>query len=227
MHGIESLRDYPSPTATGSSGGASVSAARASLLDGSGVASWQPVRRARTTGLAHREDGKIGVRGTLLRAPVWFPWMQPAQDSPRLLAAVLRGVGGLAVGILLVLLHQLALGLLVCALSVAVAVVCVVSPLARARLDVWFRRAGLWLGKGMSWVVLVPVFLVVFTLARGWIRLTGAKPLEFAVRNAPTYWLAADDPSRKIRYAGSMFASERVIRRGLPPRGSPSPHCCS
>jgi len=217
MSSKEALDGRVSMPATGSSRGPAVGAARAGLVDGSTVASWQPTRGAPTTGLPSREAGEGSMRGTSLRAPVWFPWLQPAQDSPTLLPAMLRGVAGLAIGGLLVALNQPRVGLLVCALSLAVVLGCVASPRAQARLDAWFRRAGLWLGKGVSWLVLVPAFLVVFTLARGWIRLTGANPLEFGVRDAPTYWLAADDPRRKLRYASSMFASERVIRRGPSP----------
>ena len=69
-----------------------------------------------------------------------------------------------------------------------------------------------------SWILLAPIFLVGFTLARAWMRLSRADPLQLRRTTLPTYWLSADTHERKLRFVSAMFAGERVNPAECQPR---------
>ena len=52
-------------------------------------------------------------------------------------------------------------------------------------------------------------------MVRLWLRLSGSDPLQLTSRRGSTYWLEADEHSRKVRYVSAMFASEPTGRQGF------------
>jgi hypothetical protein len=154
-------------------------------------------------------------RSEELRSMPWFNWTAPAARPAGPFSAVVRAGVGLAVGILLLASHRVVAGTIVSGISVLIGIISVASPAARARVDRFFERSGHWIGKIVSWALLAPLFLVVFSIVRVWQRLNGFDPLQLARSSGPTYWLEADEHSRKVRYASAMFATERIGRRGF------------
>lgn len=154
--------------------------------------------------------------GAELQSIDWFPSAaRPPGHSAR--GVVLRSAIGVAIGLSLILLfHQVIFGGIIIALSVAIGAASLASAGAKAGIDRFFAALGGWIGGAISWLLLAPLFLVGFTLVRGWMWVVGADPLQMSRRGGEaSYWLQSDSHRRKLRYAGAMFASERLERRGL------------
>jgi hypothetical protein len=132
------------------------------------------------------------------------------------LSVVVRTAIGVAIGVFVALvLERPTIGYIIVGVSVLIGLVSLSSAAARASLDRFFGRVGEAVGTGLSWLLLAPLFLVGFTAVRLWMRLTGADPLQLSPSARPSYWLESDRHERKTRYAGAMFATERLQTRRL------------
>ena len=152
--------------------------------------------------------------GAELKSLDWFP---AAPRGHSALGVVLRSAVGLVIGLLvLFVFHHQILGSVIILLTLLIGGISLVSERARSAIARSLAAVGIWVGTAISWLLLAPLFLIGFTLVRCWMWLTGADPLQLKLRPGDaTYWLQSDDHRRKLRYAGAMFASERIQRRGL------------
>lgn len=69
-------------------------------------------------------------------------------------------------------------------------------------------------GTTLGWVLLTPIFYLGILPARLFQRLAGADPLRLRQQDRPSFWLWADDPSRKAKRISRMFATEPVASGG-------------
>lgn len=128
-------------------------------------------------------------------APQWFPWKaQPAvryRIAPRVGAAV-----SLLVAIALIANRQIVPG----SIAVAIALLLgasMVSPALARQLDRVFEGMGTWAARIVSWLLLAPLFVIVFTAVRLWHALVRHDPLQRSDSDEPSYWLPADTHARK------------------------------
>ncbi len=70
-------------------------------------------------------------------------------------------------------------------------------------------------GQVVAVLLLAPAFFVVMTWVRLMNRLSGNDPLLLRSGEASTFWLPSDVESRRVRYAKSMFCSERLTGRRM------------
>lgn len=93
-----------------------------------------------------------------------------------------------------------------------------VSPALARKLDRVFEGMGTWAARIVSWLLLAPLFLIVFTAVRLWHALARHDPLQRSDSDEPSYWLPADSHARKVRHSSAMFATHRIQSRrlGLP-----------
>jgi hypothetical protein len=151
-----------------------------------------------------------------LRSIQWFATPAGASAAEGAGAVIVRTGIGVAAGLLVLLgLGHVLAGSIIVLISVALGTASLVSPAARSRVSSSFARLGDWLGVAVSWILLTPVFLVGFSVVRGWMWLTRSDPLQLGKSTRSSHWLDADEHERKLRYASAMFASERVTARGL------------
>jgi hypothetical protein len=156
------------------------------------------------------------ITANKIRTISWFPKKIALRHSRVGPAIAKIGVGIGVAGFVALALHEPVFAAIIAGLAVTIGAVSLASPRAGSLIDTFFARLGYGIGTAVSWLLLAPIFLVGFTLIRGWLWLTRADPLQLSRRDAPTYWLAADAPARKRRFAGAMFASERLTaRRGM------------
>jgi hypothetical protein len=147
-----------------------------------------------------------------------YPWYATTEVRTPGAAPVIAKIAiGLGVAALVAfVLHRPLFGGIIAAVALLIGVASLASDAARRSIDRAFARLGEWIGLAVSWILLGPIFLVGFTIIRGWMWVTGADPLQLSRSDTPTYWLAADSPARKRRFAGTMFGSERVSgQRGV------------
>ncbi len=117
---------------------------------------------------------------------------------------------GLLLGGLIFACWSKVLGGIVIVVALLLAAVRIYAPAAGRAIDMALERFGRLAGRVIAVVTLVPLFVVGFTLARGWNRLSGHDPLQVRKSDDPTFWLPADSDRRKTRYVRSMFATERL-----------------
>ncbi len=152
--------------------------------------------------------------GRDLITPEWFQWMSaPASRGAK--AQRIGAAVGLLIGILLIANNRIILGAIAIAIALFVGISSFLSPALAQKVDRVFDRIGTWLARIISWTLLTPLFVIVFTAVRVWHRIVGQDPLRLRETDEPSYWIPSDAHARKVRYANAMFASERVQRRGL------------
>ena len=148
----------------------------------------------------------------------WFSHTPKPAGTGGALVVVQMLVGLLVAAAFWMLGHRTA-ATIVAILAVGIAAASLVSPVWHARIGAFFAYAGHWVGRILGVVILSPIFLIGFTAARGWMRLTGADPLRLRERDSVSYWLACDRDERKVRHIAAMFATEAPVcarRRWLP-----------
>ena len=153
-------------------------------------------------------------QGHDLITPKWFKWNAPPAGS-RPITPKAGAVVGLLVGIALIAFQKIILGSVAIALAVIIAVASVVSAAFAGKLESVFERVGTWAAHVVSWLLLAPLFVLAFPIARLWHVVTRQDPLQLSDADEPTYWLPADAHDRKIRHAAAMFATHRVGRRSV------------
>lgn len=125
---------------------------------------------------------------------------------------------GILIGIALIAAQKIVLGSIAIAIAVIIGGSSMLSPALARKFDAAFQRVGFWAAKIVSWLLLAPLFVIVFTAVRLWHRLTRHDPLQLADSDDASYWLPSDAHERKVRHASAMFATHRIQSRrlGLP-----------
>jgi hypothetical protein len=131
-------------------------------------------------------------------------------------ALVKLAVGGL-VGFLFFAARKPTMAYVVWGVGGTVGLVSLASRGAREAIDGALLRFGRWLGTFVGAALLGAVYLLFVTPLRLVRRLFGADDLHLRDRDRPSYWLPADSDERKVRWVGSMFATEARSPKG----GSP------
>lgn len=151
-----------------------------------------------------------------LQSVDWFAGQTRSGSNGSAMRIIVRSAIATFTGVVLGLIFsKWILGLCIIAIAIGVAWVSLASRIARVAVDRAFARLGEMLGSLISWILLTPIFLVGFTLARAWMCLSRADPLQLRRTTLPSYWLSADTHERKLRLVSAMFAGERVQTRGL------------
>jgi len=107
------------------------------------------------------------------------PWVEAARRS---------AVGG-TVAAILILLGRREMGGAVALISLAFVVLAALAPSAYRAVDRFFAKASGWVGRGLAYLVLAPVFFLVITPLRLLLR-TGARARWRSGRDpsAASYW---------------------------------------
>ena len=113
---------------------------------------------------------------------IW-PWREPLRcESPERalrMKAMIQALVLAAIGMLLVFrLHHVTAGLVVSTIAMCLYVVGVGAPRAFAPVDRLAVRAGTVAAAGLTWLLLVPFFYVVFGTGRLILLVTGKDPLH-------------------------------------------------
>src|SRR6185437_3836135 len=143
-----------------------------------------------------------------LKSVAWFPSARPPKREGGVLGAVVKLCVGGAVGALFYVSQRPTAAYIVWGIAGAVGLASIASPAARKAIDGALARFGRGVGTVVGAVVLTITYVLVVTPARYVRRAFGADDLHLRDARRPSYWLPCDDPDRKVRYAGSMFATE-------------------
>jgi GDSL-like Lipase/Acylhydrolase family len=160
------------------------------------------------------EEGRAGrISPSSLKSPAWFPAPPPEPPKAGIGSALVKLGIGAAVGGLFFASDHRVIAYVVWAIAGSVGMLSIVSAAAREVIDGALARFGRWLGTGVGHVLLGAIYLIVVTPTRMLRRLLGADDLHLRDRDRHTYWLAADRDERKVRWVGSMFATEALTGR--------------
>lgn len=86
-------------------------------------------------------------------------------------------------------------------------------PGVYAAIEAFGRRLGVWAGAALTWLLLVPVWLLVFVPAGLVLRLRGRDPLHRAPRAAGlTYWIPRRRRPGPEEYARQFLVEDREAR---------------
>jgi hypothetical protein len=92
------------------------------------------------------------------------------------------------------------MGALVACMGIAMVVIGAISPKALHAIDHVFQVFGTWVGLALSWILLVPVFVLCFVPARVILKLKGKDPmLRQFQKEKPSYWT----PVTRVKPEGS------------------------
>src|SRR6185295_10340815 len=122
-------------------------------------------------------------------------------------------VGAVFGGLLYVSDHRAA-AYVVWGIAGAISGISLASPAARQMIDGLLARFGRLVGNAVGAVILTFVYFVVVTPVRFFRRAAGTDTLHLRDRDRVSYWLPCDDPHRKAKWAGTMFATEVPTRSG-------------
>src|ERR1700678_1243495 len=109
----------------------------------------------------------------------WFASQPRSGSHGSAMSIIARSAIATLAGLVLGLIFsKWLLGLCIIAIAIGVGWACLASSIARVAVDRAFAWLGETLGTLFSWILLTPIFLVGFTLARAWMRLSRADPLQ-------------------------------------------------
>jgi lysophospholipase L1-like esterase len=154
-----------------------------------------------------------------LQSIEWFPAPPPGKHGG-LGSALGKVAVGAAMGLLLFLRHHPTAGYVVWGITGVLGGVSLSSSAARAAIDRALAAFGRRVGTVIGAVLLTAVYVVVVTPTRFVRRLLGADDLHLRDEGRPSYWLDCDADVRKVRWAGSMFATEVRSKVGHPLRNA-------
>ncbi len=97
------------------------------------------------------------------------------------------------------------------------------SAPARHAIDRALGAFGRAVGSVLGAVLLTVVYVLVVTPTRFVRRVTGSDDLHLRDADRASYWLACDDDARKVRWVGSMFATEVRSNARPPAAHGPAP----
>ena len=130
-----------------------------------------------------------------------------ARRSPGRRAAV-QVVAALVVAGLLYLLKHPLLALVPVCFAAVVGMVSLISPSTNESVQRLLEYLGEKFGQLVSLVILTPVFLIFFSLARLFQQVGGLDPLGLKPSIQPTFWRSSDAEARKRKFLQNMFCTE-------------------
>ncbi|HRX49903.1 MAG TPA: hypothetical protein P5571_00850 [Candidatus Krumholzibacteria bacterium] len=149
-------------------------------------------------------------------ATVWN-WREPraarAGGSPRR-----RGLIQAAVLLAVAVVFRWGLGhalpaLIAGGLAAVVLVTSQAIPAAFAAIEGFGRRLGVWVGAALTWLLLVPVWLLIFVPGGLALRLQGRDPLHRSLRPVHlTYWIPRRRRPAREDYARQFLVEDREAR---------------
>lgn len=148
-----------------------------------------------------------------LKSIEWFPAPPAAKEEGATGALIKLGIG-VAVGVVFFALGARTLAIVVWVLAILIGVISLASSRGRSGLARGFAALGRFVGHWVTMIVLVPTYVVGFTVARGFTWLSGRDPLHMRDSGRPTYWLECDRDDRKVRHIRSMFTTEAPVAGG-------------
>jgi hypothetical protein len=152
-----------------------------------------------------------------LQSVEWFP-TPPSRPRSGIGSALAKLAVGAAVGLLLFLRHHPTAAYVVWGVAGAIGAVSFASAGARAAIDRLLAAFGRRVGSVIGAVLLGAVYVLVITPLRVVRRVLGADDLHLRDGGRQSYWLACDDDVRKVRWVGTMFATEARTGGGHPLR---------
>ena len=142
-----------------------------------------------------------------LRSVDWFPKPVAAAGSGPLGSAI-KLLIGVAAGSAFIYLGFKVLGIVVICLATLIGLISMASSRGRGAISTAFVSLGLLVGRVISAAVIVPTYLLGFTFARIFSRLSGDDPLRLRAPERVTFWIECDRDERKVRWIRSMFTTE-------------------
>jgi hypothetical protein len=143
-----------------------------------------------------------------------FPWQGMPADPYRfrdakkgLPQAVLLSVG-LALPVLFWWMGWKILAVVAISIFATVTTVSLASPAIKLRIEGFLLKFSLWVAKGVSWLLLAPIYFILFTTLRFFLFCAGMDPLRLRMKSAATYWEPCDDTQRNVKSVRRMFCSE-------------------
>lgn len=86
-------------------------------------------------------------------------------------------------------------------------------PAVYAAIEAFGRRLGEWVGAALTWLLLVPVWLLIFVPGGLLLRLQGRDPLHRSLRPAHlTYWIPRRRRPAREEYARQFLVEDREAR---------------
>jgi hypothetical protein len=155
--------------------------------------------------------------------PRWrWPDRPPRRPAPRWRKPALQTVVMGLVGLLLYagLGHHTA-GFVIWGLALVLLVLNLASPAASARIEAWGTSFGRFVGAVLSWLLLVPTFVLVFVPAGVVMRLRGRDPMRRKPRESGlSYWVPRRLPFVPEHYARQFLVEDREARTLARPVGT-------
>lgn len=152
-------------------------------------------------------NGGAGRARAALHSADWFRRFDGRKESG-LRPALIRIAIGTSVGALFFAGSHRWAAAIVWAITAALGALSL-SPgrgrVVAARMVARFSEA---VGRLAGWLLLTPIYLVLFTAARVVGRVSGSDCLHLRDRHLPSYWLACDQDIRKVRHIRAMFTTE-------------------
>jgi hypothetical protein len=154
-----------------------------------------------------------------LQSIEWFS-APPRKREGGLASALGKLAIGAAFGLLLFLRHHAVAAYVVWGIAGGVGAVSLASAGARDAIDRALAAFGRLVGRVVGAVLLTLVYVLVVTPTRFVRRMLGADDLHLRDGDRSSYWLDCDDGDRKVRWAGTMFATEVRAQGGHPLRNA-------
>ncbi len=129
-------------------------------------------------------------------------------------AALVHATVGFLVGGVLLWLDYTRIGIIVCTFTAVIGGISFASDRGRVAIQRCFSLLGRVIGLGLGLVILVPVYVLGFSLVSVWQRLAGSDPLQLRDGGRESFWVESDSRRRKLRWVHTMFATERLGRSG-------------
>jgi hypothetical protein len=148
-----------------------------------------------------------------LKPHKWYR-LRPRPEEPTVLGALIKTLAGAVVGGLAYAWGAHSLAILIWVITGIIGFVSLSSQKARSGVTSLFATIGRWLGWVLGTLLLAPLFLIGFTIARVVSRLAGRDPLHLRDVASQTYWLPADRDRRTVRHIHSLYATEIPAARG-------------
>ena len=144
-----------------------------------------------------------------LKCPAWHGPTMPVTRSFSLLEILLPV---LAIAVLIVL-KAWVIACVVAGIAGFLLLLRFLAAPLRKKLDRGLAIFAEWLGRLVAVALLAIPFFVVMPVMRFMNRLMGNDPLQLKNAESLTWWLPSDDENRRARHVGSMFCTERLIKR--------------
>jgi hypothetical protein len=136
---------------------------------------------------------------------VW-PWATPPGEdvpggiSPRKKVTITTPIAYAIAGLLYLWLDHLVGPILVVVIATSIAFCGFFIPPAYAAIERFFLRFAVWVAAALTWILLVPVFYMIFFPAGIFLTLRGKDPMERACpTDKPTYW-SKRPPITRVNY---------------------------